>query len=896
MPSTTSGGILKIGEKAPAASSDAAANTNERTEPAPRSTSAVQFGTAQAQRTVSTPGLKRLGKRVADAAPKRARLESASASASRASGSSAGVALKRETGAVTQANASAKAGDAAGSSRSGTRQRMTAAKLARALAILADDPLRARRDVAADVGVGRSTLLTYIGVDGKLVGVSNVVAFSDFAANSESIKTSLRTLHHGDQVAELESAASAGGQGAERQALTARDILQHLLGREAGTGGKNPALRSWTSPATWEKDKLAQRLSTYEGYGEVRTELEGVAKRLRLIGAQDALPEAPADARRLFDARMLVQVLQQVRDRQRAQAQGRNDNPSLQQALHVGVGVPANVVAGWVGADGHLKKPVRLVSQLPGYSAAVPELRRLLTELAFGEVAAQLPDGPLATQKVSAEQIARALVMMADDRSKAVGKIAIEVGLSPAKLSGFVSRDGTFKNPEKVARMPDYGEHAETIRDALTRMQRPDQAALFPAAAQPDESEALPGTEPAPRPSTMTADTFLRKAEAHLPKVIEVAQRVRDDPSVRLWDAAESAHVSKALLRVFFDDRGSLRDARAMGRMLSEVDAHALASIEQLMGRLQARLARASGEGSSAGASASAAARADAAMKPLRLQGAGRANDRVLIVDKNTVDPGPKVKGRRADIYAQNPSLVHGPRSYEPDRQRQPLRWLSTVLREHFADKAQFASGGEVQCAFDAASGTIVVSSNKVSVNKQIRDFLHSGGLDRLLTRPMPRYEGPLAERVERHHTKLANRMDPAADPHLGAASDEILAAIAERRFRVPTQRHEYDHKEVDLHAERRIKAFLRTKMRSSIDPANLAGTMRPCGTCSDEIGADRNAHRGPFWTSGAAAAGVDLEASIERHVREGMGTSATRTDKGVTFSYDTDSDSDADI
>ena len=76
LPSTTSGGILKIGEKAPAASSDAAANTNERTEPAPRSTSAVQFGTAQAQRTVSTPGLKRLGKRVADAAPKRARLES----------------------------------------------------------------------------------------------------------------------------------------------------------------------------------------------------------------------------------------------------------------------------------------------------------------------------------------------------------------------------------------------------------------------------------------------------------------------------------------------------------------------------------------------------------------------------------------------------------------------------------------------------------------------------------------------------------------------------------------------------------------------------------------------------------------------------------------------------
>ena len=110
----------------------------------------------------------------------------------------------------------------------------------------------------------------------------------------------------------------------------------------------------------------------------------------------------------------------------------------------------------------------------------------------------------------------------------------------------------------------------------------------------------------------------------------------------------------------------------------------------------------------------------------------------------------------------------------------------------------------------------------------------------------------------------------------------------------MPTKPYMYDRKEVDLHAERRIKDFLRTKMRSSIDPANLAGTARPCGTCSDEIGADRNAHRGPFWTSGAATAGIDVEASIERHVREGMGTSSTRTPRGTTFAHDTNSDSEA--
>ena len=877
---------MKIGDKSSAAASDAAVNTEGPAGPAPRPAIGVRFGTAEPQRKVSASGLKRLGNRLASTTTKRARPEIGSAS-----GSGQPASVNRAGGGQTQAAQSAASGSAAAPSGSGKRQAhtMTAAKLSRALAILAQDPLRPRRDVAADIGIGDATLNYYIGAGGKLNRMDTVLGLPDFAANGASIKTSLDRLRHDDQVAQIEAAESGGRRGTERRTYTGGEILQLLLDHEAGTGAKDNVTKRWTSASSWRRENLPTRLSTYDGYGDARAEIETVAKRMGLIGPDEHLPDTPAPARRAFDAHMLVKALRQIRDRKLALAAGRKDDPSLRQALHVGAGTQKNLLTAWVGADGRLKKPMRAVSRLPGYEDVQPEIKRLLTELDLGDVAAQLPDGALAKEALSAEQIANALVMMADDRERPSGEIALAVGMSGAMLSEYVGRDGTCKNPDRLANLPGYADHAQTIRDALTRMERGDQAALLPAPPSVASNEAVAAaeSEPPSQAATMTAENFLRMAEAHLPQVVEVARLVRDNPSIGLWNATASAHVSKALIRVFFDDTGALRDARAIGQRLSDVDAHASADIERLMARLVARLAPSSGAGSSTGVGAGTSA--NATMKPLRLKGAGNAHDRVIIVDRNTVDPGENVKGRRRDIYSQNPALLHGPRSYEADRQRQPLRWLSTVLKE------QFAIGNEVQCAFDAASGTVVVSSNKVSVNKQIRDFLHSGGLERLLNEPMPKYEGPLAARVTGHHAKLATRMNPAEDPHLGSASDAVLAAIAERRFRVPTQRHEYDRKEVDLHAERRIKAFLRTKMRSSIDPANLAGTMRPCGTCSDEIGADRNAHRGPFWTSGAAAAGVDMEASIERHVCEGMGTSATRTERGgVTFAHDTDSDSDA--
>jgi predicted amidophosphoribosyltransferase len=270
-------------------------------------------------------------------------------------------------------------------------------------------------------------------------------------------------------------------------------------------------------------------------------------------------------------------------------------------------------------------------------------------------------------------------------------------------------------------------------------------------------------------------------------------------------------------------------------------------------------------------------------MKPLRIAGAGSAPDRVLVVRPNTVDPGPNVRNRLAAIYQTNQELVHAPRDYGVDRQRQPLRWLSSMLRQRFSKSV------EVQCYFDASRRSIVVSSNVSTVNEDIRRFLASAEFGRLLAEPAPPHVDN-KDRLARHHAKLLRRMDPASDPHFGAASDAVLAAIAERRFQVPSRTYP-----VDLHAERRINNHMVSEFGSRVETEQLAGTMRPCSSCADELEAKPDVHRGPAWMSRASRRGFDHDENVDRQVQAGIGTSITRSRKNrLTFEHDTDSDSDA--
>jgi len=187
--------------------------------------------------------------------------------------------------------------------------------------------------------------------------------------------------------------------------------------------------------------------------------------------------------------------------------------------------------------------------------------------------------------------------------------------------------------------------------------------------------------------------------------------------------------------------------------------------------------------------------------------------------------------------------------------------------------------------------------STPIRINNQLESFLKSGGLEPLLSDAgRPEAATSPAGRQERHIQKLATRMDPASDPHPDTPAEDILAAIAERRFAVPTRNYRSKGNAVELHAERRIANHLALESLAPLDTSRLAGTMRPCGVCADEIGAGPEVHRGPDWLSRAATFGVDAEDLLARNIREGVATSVSRTRDGrVTFDLDTDSDSDLD-
>lgn len=100
----------------------------------------------------------------------------------------------------------------------------------------------------------------------------------------------------------------------------------------------------------------------------------------------------------------------------------------------------------------------------------------------------------------------------------------------------------------------------------------------------------------------------------------------------------------------------------------------------------------------------------------------------------------------------------------------------------------------------------------------------------------------------------------------------------------------------IKLHAERRIQHYVRETFGELLDRRLLAGTMRPCGTCADELGLDDGERRGPFWLSRAGQAFADTPRIIERNIASGVGTFVTKTREGrVTTDHDTDSDSDLD-
>ena len=759
--------------------------------------------------------------------------------------------------------------------------KMSAALIATALKMLADDPMRPLVSIGADLD--SSAMTHYLAPGGALRQEDRVRAFPDFEAHADAIYASLRRLGHGEQADALAALGPAANAGRERQTLTAQRVHELLADRLAGKPVSDKTLARWQSPPSWQREDLAARLAKLPDYADWRGRIETQLRQLGVIGQDARLPE-PAAARTVFDAHMLVACLRVIRQRAQAKAEGRLDDPSLKGALYDLADVKQAHMLAWVNADGRLRKPAANVSRLPGYADERDEIVRLLNALGHAETAAAMPLEATRAQEIGAGTIAQFLAKIAADPKAQRGATALTLGVAATSLATHIAPDNRLKQLDKVADMPGYAEHAVALGDALRALGHADQAALLPAPPQP---VAAP-EDPTLAKIGITADDFLHRVGNHLHQVAEVARRMRDEqqPNAAMFAVAQEIGVSRAWVRALLDERGAVRDQPVIEQMLEGVDTHASARLGRLLERLRGQIegaADAPSSSAAAAANASASTSARSTMKALQIGGAGHAPDRVLIVKPNTVDPGPNVRNRLSAIYRTNRELVHAPRSYEPDRQRQPLRWLSSMLRQRFPKSV------EVQCHFDATRRAIVVSSNVTTVNESIRRFLASAEFERLLAQPAPPHVNN-QDRLARHQAKLLNRMDPASDPHLGSSSDAVLAAIAERRFQVPSRTYP-----VDLHAERRINDHMVSESSTRVETEQLAGTMRPCSSCADELEAKPEVHRGPAWLTRAARMGFDRDENIDRQVQAGIGTSITRSRKDrLTFEHDTDSDSDA--
>jgi hypothetical protein len=269
-------------------------------------------------------------------------------------------------------------------------------------------------------------------------------------------------------------------------------------------------------------------------------------------------------------------------------------------------------------------------------------------------------------------------------------------------------------------------------------------------------------------------------------------------------------------------------------------------------------------------------------MRRVLVPGALNFGAKLFIVNKTDDAAGVESttkKGLRA-IYAGSEDLVVQPRSFQHDRAQQALRWLSTVLKKEFKTT-------EVPCYFDAKRHDVWVSSNSERTNRKIQEFLAS---DKLKSRLEQGGANPSASREARHLSKLARKL---AEPEAGGAMAPVLEAMAKKSFVVPTDTVYQHGQAIDLHAERRIKDAFQEATGEKLNLKSLAGTMRPCTVCAEDLALSPTVRRGPAWLSRAGQAFYDGNEIVERNVDRAIPTYASQTRDGkISVKYNTDSDS----
>ncbi|WP_139074800.1 hypothetical protein [Paenibacillus elgii] len=276
------------------------------------------------------------------------------------------------------------------------------------------------------------------------------------------------------------------------------------------------------------------------------------------------------------------------------------------------------------------------------------------------------------------------------------------------------------------------------------------------------------------------------------------------------------------------------------------------------------------------------------------------------------------------DLYNNNAESLIPPKSYENNRTDQVLRWISSAFYFKLKGNTQEVQAG----LFDDNRFYLAANENRNKahfVRKNKKKKVDETGLStkELLENIVQEYDKggkfsgkpEVKERVVRHLEKIKARLlqDELSEEyaHLSDALDAkpIVAMVAEKQGK----------KNVDLHAERRIKKYLNDdeKFRAG----HVKGLKRPCLVCmmnnygeykaGNEDWMDKCPHiperSGPGWLSEAATHEYDIEAnadminrliprtyaSIPKSEKEKMDENPKYVPK---FSYNIDTDSESDV
>ncbi|KQW03080.1 hypothetical protein [Rhizobacter sp. Root1221] len=575
---------------------------------------------------------------------------------------------------------------------------------------------------------------------------------------------------------------------------------------------------------------------------------KGQRKASAAAPTEPAPPIAPQPATsppKLKDAHQLTQVLELA-------VLNRAQSKELLAGVAEVTGIPDRELRNWINYDGSLLRAASALINLRGYFDEREDLYGLFTLLGQPESAKTLPG------ELTAEQMVKVLQARLAHPGANTTRLAHMVNCNPEAVARHFADDhATFMKAGNytLRALPDYLEHWAGLQAALKALGHVERAAGLPA---PDNE----------------AQRFLRELEERLyPVRIAVAQ-MRRDPTLLAADAAQLVNTwpeMPALLDKLVGPGGTLREAAAIARDLQAFSPDLQPLLENLLNRIDPQV------------------RTGAMVEEL-MPAQGIMPGKVFIVrepppDEAALAQGARpVKSRRIErIYANSADLVVAPRSYRAERQKQSLRWLSTVL------KGTFSRAAEVQAYWDPKRGEIWVSSNDTTSNAAIEEFLSQG----MLTRNLQAFSGnPHASRRARHTSNLRKMLnDESARP---AQARELLDAMFNGRFRVPIEvyRSSTSGRRIELHAERRIKrAFEGQYGEGSLDRNRIAGTMRPCGICAKDFSLPDTARRGPFWMSRSSGEGYDVIAIAEENRNASIGAYATVTRQGeLTIAYNTDS------